>query len=194
MPKAANIDAIVARIEDLDSGRRPILVGIDGRGGAGKSTLAIALAERIDGAGIVQMDDLYLSNAQRRSTGAGIGTNYDRKRLVEQVLAPLQAGRPARYQRYDWDLDVLAEWIELDGPRIVIIEGVTSIADDVASCYDFTIWVETPLETCLTRGIERDGESMRGQWEDVWLPGDEAYRAAQSPDARADIVVSGLRH
>lgn len=185
--------ALLRRLKDLvdSTSTRPLLVGIDGPGGAGKSTLARDIASTFDGAAIVQMDDIYLSAAQRMQVPKGVGTNYDRARLVAQVLEPLRGGGSARYQRYDWDTDALNDWIDVNHARIVLVEGVTSIADDIAAFYDLTVWVETPLDVCLQRGVARDGESARDQWEQVWLPGDDHYREVQRPDERADVIIRG---
>ncbi len=43
----------------------------------------------------------------------------------------------------------------------------------------------------LERGIARDGEGKRSQWEDIWMPQEDDYVAAQKPEQRADRVVSG---
>src|ERR1700760_2565887 len=88
------------------------IVGIDGRGGSGKSTLGRALAAAHGGV-VAELDDFYRPSAQRTVPPRGHGGNYDLPRVRAQVLDPLLAGRDARYQRYDWDSDALAEWHEI---------------------------------------------------------------------------------
>lgn len=182
---------IVDRIQVLRNSTEFLMVGIDGRGGAGKSTLADYLSSQFSRTAVVHMDDVYRSSLQRKHLPSGIGSNYDRPRLVEHVLTPLRDSHTARYQRYDWDHDDLADWIVITEVDIAIVEGVSSIADDVVDYYDLTIWVETSAKTCLDRGLARDGESARQQWEEIWLPGDEIYISTQLPHKRADIVISG---
>jgi hypothetical protein len=50
---------------------------------------------------------------------------------------------------------------------------------------------ETPREVRLRRGIERDGEHLRGMWTHTWMPEEDAYVREQQPHLRADLVVAG---
>jgi uridine kinase len=172
-------DAIRAARQPLGSPTK--VVGIDGPGGAGKSTLARIVAAAIGEAPVVQTDDFASWNDPVDWW----------PRLLEQVLRPLTAGEEAHYQRYDWDDQSLAEWIELPlRPEVVIREGVTAIRREFDPYLAYRIWVETPRTLRLHRGLERDGESMRRQWES-WMAAEDAYVARDNPIARADTVVSG---
>ena len=66
-------------------------VGVDGFGAAGKSTLARRIAAALPGARIVAVDDFGRAGVR----------GWDRELFTAQVLEPLLAGRPARYQRWD---------------------------------------------------------------------------------------------
>jgi uridine kinase len=175
----ALFDAIKAASPPLGSPTK--VVGIDGPGGAGKSTLARDLAAAFGEVPVVQTDDF---------------ASWDNPvdwwpLLLQQVLRPLAAGEEARYQRYDWNDQRLAEWIELPlRPELVIVEGVSAIRREFDPYLAYRIWVETPRTLRLRRGLERDGESMRGQWES-WMAAEDAYVARDNPIARADAVVSG---
>jgi hypothetical protein len=48
--------------------------------------------------------------------------------MRRQVLEPLGRDEPARYQRYDWDADRLAEWHEIPVGGTVIIERLVAMA------------------------------------------------------------------
>jgi uridine kinase len=54
----------------------------------------------------------------------------------------------------------------------------------------YRIWVDTPLEVRLRRGLERDGEAMRSQW-DRWMTAEAAYAESDRPVDRADVVLPG---
>ena len=111
-------------------------------------------------------------------------------RLLEQVVTPLSEGRPARYQRYDWDTDAMAEWHTIDPAPIVIIEGVSSGRKEWAEHLSFVIWIDTPPHVRLERGLERDGSDMLAQWQEWMAAEDEHYARDPSKD-RADLVISG---
>jgi uridine kinase len=178
-----DIDALRQSIID----RKARLVAIDGRGGSGKSTLARRLAQGWRKATVIEMDDFYRPSAERVLAPAVHGGNYDRERLVKDVLEPLASGRAGRYQRYDWDKDRLTDWHDVPADAIVLVEGVYSTSEMLRGYFDYTIWVESPYDLRLKRGLERDGEAMRSQWVDDWMPAEERYVTAERPDEHADL-------
>ena len=101
--------------------RKVRAIAIDGRGGSGKSTLALELADVWPRAVVVEMDDFYRPSAERVAPPRVPGAHWDLERLVTDVLGPHAAGRAARYQRYDWDDDRLAEWHEVRADAIVVL-------------------------------------------------------------------------
>src|SRR5919202_979668 len=158
-------------------GRKTRIVAIDGFGGSGKTELARRLAAALGDAVVVHTDDF----ARPRHRG------WEWSRMQQQVLEPLLRDEPARYQRYDWDTDRLAEWRELPVGGTLIVEGVSSLRDELGRYWDFAIWVEAPYETRLQRGVTRDGEDMRSQWADIWMREEQEYYEAQRPDKKADL-------
>jgi uridine kinase len=164
-----------------------VFVAIDGRGGSGKTTLAGQLAARLPGVTVVHTDDFARGHVGGRLPVSG----WEHKRFYEQVAAPLLDDRPGRYQRYDWDAQPLDDRIDVPCEGILVVEGVSSTRVELLVPWDATIWVETPTDERLARGIARDGEHMRDQWEQVWEVEEDAYVRSQHPAARADVVVSG---
>jgi uridine kinase len=172
---------LVDRIRDLQpKDRQTVLVAIAGRGGSGKTTLAQQLADALGDATIVHTDDF---------ARPGI-PGWEWPRFREQVIAPLVNDKSGRYQRYDWNADQLAEWHNVRPGGVLIVEGVSSTRRELVVPWDFTIWVEAPKEERLRRGIGRDGEHMRQQWEQVWEVEEDAYVQAQHPEQRADVVIN----
>jgi uridine kinase len=73
----------------------------------------------------------------------------------------------------------------------VILEGVTASREAFRPYLAFAIWIETPRDECLRRGIERDGEHMREQWE-RWFASEDPYVAREDPRGHADAIVPGV--
>jgi uridine kinase len=165
------LDLVAAATPD-----RPFtFVGIGGRGGAGKSTLA----RRIDGAQVVSTDEFW------------DGDGFDLARLRAEVFQPLATGREARYAAWDWDAR-RPGGIRVVEPRgIVVVEGVCALHRMFRDDYDVRVWVEAPFETRLARGIARDGEAARATWLEVWMPREDRYVESDDPIACADVVVDG---
>ena len=155
------------------------VIAIDGLGGAGKSTLAAALAGEL-GATVVHTDDF---------------ASWDEPlewwpRVLEEVLEPLSVGRPARFRRYDWDRRELAEWHEIAPGGVVILEGVSSSRVAFRPHLAFSVWVETPREVRLARGLERDGSAALPLWEG-WMAAEDEWVAREHPRDSADYLVDG---
>ena len=83
------------------------------------------------------------------------------------------------------------EWHDVSTGGIVIIEGVFSIRNELASFYDVRIWVETPEGVCLERGYARDGEEGRELWDREWMPAYEHYIDKNDPMKQAEYIVEG---
>ena len=184
-----DIDEFAAEVARRSAGRPRAVVGIDGPGASGKSTLAGLLAARLDGAAVVQVDDFYLPGALRDTRTGQIGALFDLPRLGEQVVKPAAAGAALRYQRYDWDRDELADWIEVPAGAPVIVEGVYALHEPFRSAYTSSVFCVADRSVRLRRGLERDGEEMRGMWEDEWMPAEDAYAVAERPEEYATVIV-----
>jgi uridine kinase len=184
VPATVTAAELADRIATLRGGTpRTVLIAIDGQGGAGKSTLAAWLADTLGDATVVCLDDFARPSVP----------GWDRRRMIRQVVDPLRAGRPGRYQRWDWATDTGAEWHAVPVGGVVIIEGVSATRRDLSDRWDLTVWVSTPRALRLERGLARDGDAMRRQWLDVWMPEEDAYIAEERPAERADFIVDGAR-
>jgi uridine kinase len=153
-------------------------IGVDGKGATGKTTLAARIAAALPGAAVVHIDDFARPDIR----------GWERDRFVRQVLEPLLAGRPARYQRWDFSRNVGAEWHTVKTGVPVVVEGVSSTDVRLGVPWDFTIWVEVPYELRLARALQRDGPAMRERWLTDWMPSEDAYQEAQRPQDRVDLV------
>jgi len=175
-----------------------LLVAVDGAGGAGKSTLADLLAQELLQAGVpcevIHFDDFYLPSAERQIPLAAqqVGGDFDWQRLEREVLLPLRAGRSARYARYDWSMDALAEAHVVQPGQVVIVEGVYSSRLELAAHYHLAIWVDCPRNLRLARGVARDGEGHRDRWEHDWMPAEDRYVQEHRPRGRADVIFHGF--
>jgi len=164
----------------------PRVVAVDGPSGAGKTTLARALAPALGTPGapapVVQLEDFY---------PGWDGLDAVVPRLVEWVLEPLAAGRPAGYRRWDWDAGAWAGWRAVPvppGTAAVIVDGVGSGARACAPYLSLLVWADAPADVRYARAMARDGEGYRPHW-DRWAAQEEAHFAREGTRARASVVV-----
>jgi len=158
------------------------LIGIDGAGGSGKSTLSQNLATALGDTALIHLDDF---------ADWSDDSNFQLSTFAERALKPLVAGITSKHQRYDWPTDTLGEWFEIPPKKIAIVEGVTALRPDLQEYWSIGIWVDCPREQRLERAIARDGEAARSKWVDSWMPGEDRYFAADTPWLSADFVFDG---
>jgi uridine kinase len=153
------------------------LVAIDGPSGAGKTTLARDLADEL-AAPTIHMDDLYPGWDGLRAA----------VRLAEQwVVDRLRSGQPARYRRWDWAADAYADWVQLPGAEVVVLEGCGSGARPVGDAVSTLVWVDADQGIRRARGLARD--PAYGQFWDRWAAQERELYAADRTAERADLVI-----
>jgi uridine kinase len=178
MDSSSAVDPAAAVVDALRGRHGTRWVGVDGKGATGKTTLAARIAAALPGSVVVHIDDFARPDVQ----------GWEQDRFVRQVLQPLLAGRPGRYQRWDFDRNVGAEWHNVPVGVPVVVEGVSATDVRLGIPWDFTIWVEVPYEVRLARAIQRDGPERLDRWLTDWMPSEDAYEAAQRPQDRVDLV------
>ncbi len=187
------INKIIDKIKEIISVKSFCLVAIDGCGGSGKSTLAEHIVSSYGGGHIIHMDDFYKPSNDRLQLDISkkeSGADYDIRRLKQDVIHPIINGVKARYQRYDWNEDTLAEWHTVEPKGLIIVEGVYCLCDLLIDNYDIKKFVECNREVRLKRGLMRDGEKALSLWEQ-WMIGEDKYLQEQKPRDRSDYIILG---
>ncbi|MDX6342377.1 MAG: hypothetical protein QOH87_2515 [Trebonia sp.] len=176
VPRASLIDTQRLLRKPARAGKTRV-VAIDGRSGAGKSSLAAVVRGEL-GAPVVTLEDLY---------GGWDGLERGIDLMVTEVLEPLSAGRAARVPRYNWvGAAWEAPWV-LEPPGVLIVEGVGAGARRAAAYESLLVWVESPASVRKKRALDRDGETVAPHWE-AWAAEEEAMLGRERTAERADIV------
>ncbi len=183
------LTAISARIAGPAAGRSKVVIAIDGRCGSGKTTLATHLQKRL-GAAVLHADEFFLRPEQRTSDRyAQPGGNMDRERLAEEVLLPLQRGEAVVYRPFDCSQMALGQPILLPDTPVVVVEGSYSCHPDLWDLYALHIFCDVEKGEQLRRLAARDGEGYLPQFENRWIPLEEAYFTAFEVEARCALCV-----
>lgn len=157
-------------------------VGIDGLGAAGKTTLAATVARALPGSVVVPVDDFARAGLR----------GWNRELFAREVLEPMRAGRPGRYQRWDLVAEAGREWVEVPSGAVVVVEGVSATDVRVPVPWDATLWLDVPAAERERRIRLRDTDrGLLERWRTDWWPNEQAYAAEQRPWERVDAVVDG---
>ncbi|RYE53389.1 MAG: hypothetical protein EOP20_13470, partial [Hyphomicrobiales bacterium] len=167
------------------------LVGVDGLPVSGKSTLADRLVKEF-GAEIIYLDDFVLPQDEwQNSTQPGFPFPYIRHEAFFAAVETLVATGACRYQLYDWESGALGPWKEVRlGEKLVVVEGVSALAERLAPRYDLKIWVDSDPTTTLSASLARGVGAWERQWRELFMPSVEAYLQTRPKD-RADIILAG---
>ncbi|MEI6448177.1 MAG: hypothetical protein WCO96_09930 [Actinomycetes bacterium] len=170
------IAALLAASEP-SAGRTRVLA-IDGRSGAGKSSLAAQVASLIE-APVVSLEYLY---GGWGDLAGGV------ERLRAAVLEPLARGDLAAIPQFDWMANSWGTPFELDPPGVLVVEGVGSLAPSPSALVGVGVWLEAPEEVRRRRAELRDGGAFASFW-DQWAAQEDELLALGHPADRADLVL-----
>lgn len=179
---------IQEKIDELLAQNRRVIVAIDGRCAAGKTTLSAAL-ERYYGAPVIHMDDFFLPPELRTPERYGEpGGNVHYERFLEEVVRPLKDWQPFAYRRFlckTFTYDT--EPVQVTPERLVIIEGSYSFHKAFGAYADLKIFLTVDEAEQKERIIRRGGdyEAFRTRW----IPLEERYFTTQKPMEKADIIL-----
>jgi hypothetical protein len=183
--RVERLSDVVHRLLDAapDVVGRPRLIAIDGRGGAGKSSLVERLRVIVPASGIVHTDDVAWNQAY-----------FDWGALmVENILRPLHRGEAVTFRPPAWTEHARPGAIRVsDGADVVWVEGTGIIREEFAPWIDASIWVQGDLDEQERRLAERDGESPAQQQHiAAWLAEELPLMLREQPWRMATIVVAG---
>ena len=171
--------------EGMEKGE-PVIIGIDGRCGSGKSSLSDLFSKLFD-CNIFHMDDFYLPLERRLENWREIpGGNMDFERLISEVLEPIQKNQPVLYRPYDCQKGAIAESSKRSPKLLNIIEGSYSHHPQLRGNYRFTIFLTCSGAEQRRRLQEREG-SYFSAFEKQWIPYEEHYYQCYDIEKNSDL-------
>lgn len=158
---------------------RPFVIGIDGRCGAGKSTLAQRLSQIYNG-GVIHMDDFFLPPSLRTTERLDEpGGNVHYERFINEVALPLRKSRATvSYRRFDCGIMDYSDEIKISTDNMVIIEGSYALhpkIEEHIEIYNMKLFCTVDPELQKQRILARNGEDSYKNFRDKWIPMEERY-------------------
>ena len=132
---------LLRRIRALAAAQPRVLVAIDGRCAAGKTTLAASLQAQLE-CNVFHMDDFFLRPEQRTPERLHQpGGNVDFERFLTEVLRPLYDGDPVTYRPYDCHTQQLRAPVCAEARTVNLIEGSYSCHPALWDLYDLHVFL-----------------------------------------------------
>lgn len=165
-----------------------MLIVVDGRSGAGKTTFANRVVHLFEGgeAALVHTDDIawHLDFF-----------DWD-DLLLEQVVGPWRRREPVRYVPPGWARMGREGAVEVAPVRVLVVEGVGAGRPSLARAAEVVVWVQSDRDEARSRGLARDVELGRTRAEaeqfwDEWMDAEEPFQAASRPWSRAHLIARG---
>lgn len=145
---------------------KPILIGITGGSGSGKSTIANEIFESFGGEKIVMMQqDAYYKDQSHLSMEERVKTNYDHPKAFDNTLfvehlKALSIGKNIEKPTYDFTIHNRAkETVTVQPREIIIVEGILILEDErIRDLLDIKVYVDTDADVRIIRRLLRDME------------------------------------
>lgn len=164
----------------------PILIGITGGTGSGKSTVSKEIFKTVPEKDIVIMEqDSYYKDQSDLSYNERIKTNYDHPSafdndLLVEHLKRLKAGKSIEKPIYDFENhNRKKETIIVEPKKIIILEGILILFEkEIRDLLDIKIFVDTDSDVRVIRRILRDIKERGRTLDSVILQYMETVRPA----------------
>lgn len=183
-------------LDQLLARKNHVVLAIDGKCGAGKSTLASLLSDLYP-CNVVHMDDFYLP-AKLRTPGRlqEAGGNLHYERFKEQVLPALTALKkeqdfafPASYQIFDChEMAFKPRNASLTAQPLTVVEGSYSMRPEFRSAYDLKVFLDITPQIQKERLLSRNGEEAYHNFEKKWIPMEQHYFEVCKTAQNCDLI------
>lgn len=152
--------------------RKPVVIGVAGGSGSGKTSVTRAICEHFKGHSILMLEqDFYYKDQSNLPFEERLKTNYDHPLAFDTDLLISHLQKLLDYQSiekpvYDYSIHTRSsEVIHVDPKEVIILEGILVLEDErLRNLMDMKLFVDTDADIRIIRRLSRDmkerGRSM----------------------------------
>ena len=146
--------------------KRPVIIGVAGGSGSGKTTVVRNVCDRLEGCvAVIEQDAYYrdqshLPMEERKKTNYDHPLAFDNDLLISHLQQLLQR-KPIEKPVYDYTQHTRSrETVTVQPKDVIILEGILILEDEkLRSLMDIKVFVDTDADIRILRRIERDVKS-----------------------------------
>lgn len=176
---------------------RPLIIGVAGGTGSGKTTVVRKITEALGSREVLVIQhDSYYRDRSYLPPEERACINYDHPDALESALFAdhlelLLSGRPAEIPVYDFVTHTRRpETVQVKPANVIVVEGILILADKrLRSLLDIKIFVDTDDDERFIRRMERDVRERGRSYESVV----EQYLSSVKP-MHLEFVEPSKRH
>lgn len=155
---------MVSQARESAESKRPIIIGVAGGTGSGKTTIVRAMLQGLDPDNVLLIQhDAYYRDRSHLPSEERAKINYDHPDALEtslliQHLKQLLAGEPADIPIYDFVTHTRKpEYQRVKPCKVIVVEGILILADpSLRELFDIKVFVDTDPDIRFIRRLERD--------------------------------------
>ncbi|ANB56378.1 uridine kinase [Anoxybacillus sp. B7M1] len=145
-------------------GKKPVVIGVAGGSGSGKTSVVRAIYEHFQGHSILMLEqDYYYKDQSHLPFEERLKTNYDHplafdNDLLIEHLHKLLSYEPIEKPVYDYTLHTRADEVIYVEPKdVIILEGILVLEDErLRNLMDIKVYVDTDADIRIIRRLQRD--------------------------------------
>jgi len=145
-------------------GKKPVVIGVAGGTGSGKTSVTKAIYEHFQGHSILMLEqDFYYKDQSHLPFEERLKTNYDHPLAFDNDLLIQHLEQLLKYEAiekpvYDYALHTRSdEVIHVDPKDVIILEGILVLEDErLRNLMDIKLFVDTDADIRIIRRILRD--------------------------------------
>jgi uridine kinase len=142
----------------------PLVIGIAGGSGSGKTTVAQTILQRVGADRIAFLQhDSYYKDRSKLAPAQSAEVNFDHPNSLEtelliQHIAALRDGKAIEVPIYDFSTDSRTnQTFNVQPCRVILVEGILIFTEpQLRNMFDVKIFVDTDPDLRLIRRLERD--------------------------------------
>lgn len=199
----SEIQDIYDSVIDLAAAMDIPVIGIDGLGGAGKSTISEELCQKLENhhysAMLLHIDDfIHVREVRYNPAYSDWQCYYDLQWRYDYFLDVISNIKDCRdgyidIELYDKDNDTyFQQRFDVSRNSIVIVEGIFLQRKELKDVFDYMVYIDIPEEIRLKRVLKRDiyigGEQeIIDKYKNRYFPAEHKYIEDYQPQERADL-------